>query len=268
MSIKSFVARHILNKLPDSASQSVRRIYYARLIRSYPESKIPAFKVIKRLVKPGDFVVDIGANIGAFTKHLSLRVGDRGRVRSIEPIPITFDILCSNVRRIGLSNVEPIHCAISDAGGSVTMQVPLFEESGENFYRARIVQTGTDSSLRLFDVESRTLDSLLSDWIRPHGGPYTDRADISFIKCDVEGHELECIKGAAEVIEKAHPAWFIEISGDPDEAGTNARATVELLSEAGYGVFWFDGTILRRRRPGDRSTDYFFLMPDHVQASR
>ncbi len=267
MSIKSFVGRHILNKLPDKASQSVRRFYYARLIRSYPESKIPAFKVIKRLVKPGDFVVDLGANVGTFTKHLSLRVGDSGRVRSIEPIPITFDILCSNVRKIGLSNVEPIHCAISGAEGSVTMQVPRCEESGENFYRARIVQSATDNSLRRFDVESRTLDSLLSDWITDDlcSGPC---AGVSFIKCDVEGHELACITGAAEVIEKAHPAWFIEVSGDPDEAGSNARATVELLSEAGYGVFWFDGAILRRRRPGDRSTDYFFLMPDHVQASR
>jgi len=255
MYIRSLFARHILHRLPESLAQHLRRTHYARLIRAHAEESIAEFKIIKELVRPGDFVLDVGANIGMFTKHLSLLVGDRGRVLSIEPMPWTFDVLRSNVGKLQLNNVDLTECAISDANGSVTMQVPRSGSMGENFYRASIVRNAADQSLRQANMESRTLDSLLSERM----------AEVSFIKCDVEGHELSCIKGAAGVIEAVHPAWFIEVSGDPDESGSTARATIELLMSAGYGVYWLDGDTLVERCTGDQSTDYFFLTRNHVR---
>jgi len=258
ISIKSFVAAHLLNKLPAGLSQSIRKMHYVRLLRHHAEAQIPEFAVIRVLVRPGDCVVDVGANLGVFTKYLSALVGEPGRVCSIEPVPLTFDILCHCVNKLGLDNVEPVCCAMSDRTGAATMEVPVSSGGGEDFYRAHVADAAADRPLRRVAVELRTLDAVLAERL----------AQVTFIKCDVEGHELHCLKGAAGVIEKRHPAWFIEVSGDPDQVGSQAQATVELLRRAGYGAYWLDGAALVERRPGDQSIDYFFLSPDHVGALR
>ena len=64
------------------------------------------------------------------------------------------------------------------------MQVPKYEWGGENFYAARIVQGQTDNSLRCVVIPSTTIDLLFTEL----------PSSIHFIKCDVEGHELSCIK--------------------------------------------------------------------------
>src|SRR5205814_6244934 len=113
-------------------------------------------------------------------------VGPSGRVYTVEPIPLTFDILRSNVRKLGLKNIELSNCAISDTNGRVTMQVPKYDSGGAYFYSAHIQQAPPDPALRCLAIPSRTIDALLEK------AP----SSVQFIKCDVEGHELSCIRGA------------------------------------------------------------------------
>jgi FkbM family methyltransferase len=160
------------------------------------------------------------------------------------------------VKKLKSKNVELINCAVSDTNGHVTMEVPLYKKSGrENFYEARIVEENMNSSFRRLKVESRTLDSVFSDLY-----------DMSFIKCDVEGHELKCIKGARNIIRNLKPAWLIEFSEDPDDHESTAYETFKILNKEGYTSFWFDGQNLRIRKVGDRRTNYFFLSEKHLQA--
>ncbi|MCH7664251.1 MAG: FkbM family methyltransferase [Chloroflexi bacterium] len=249
MYIKNSFKRLILNILPEKILKIVKKVHYARKLRSVSESTELDLSVIRHLVNPGDRVIDIRANFGVYTKYLADLVGVAGRVYSIEPVPLTFEILCSNVRKLGIRNVELIKCAISDNNSRVTMEIPLYESGGENFYEARIVDDGSESSLRRVMVESKAIDSLFSELLY----------DISFIKCDVEGHETNCIKGGINTINKSKPAWLIEISGDPDDLDSTAHETFKLLSGKGYEAYWFDGKSLRRRCPGDKSINYFFL---------
>ena len=174
---------------------------------------------------------------------------------SVEPIPLTFSILRSNVDKLGLRNVELINYAFSNINGIATMEVPLYKSGRENFYLARIITEKTNSSLRQLNVESKTIDHLFFKL------PY----DISFIKCDVEGHEFQCIKGAIKIIKKSKPAWLIEILEDPDDFKSAASETFKLLNEKGYEAYWFDGTSLNKYRSGDRSVNYFFLTPRHLR---
>lgn len=256
MSIETILKRLILSMLPEKILQTIKKIHYARTLRFISESDEPDLKVIKYLVNPGDHVVDIGSNIGGYTKYLSELVGIHGRVYSIEPVLLTFEILCSNLKKLGLKNVELFNCAISDANGSITMEVPLYESGGENFYQAKVVYENTNNSLRRIKVGSKTLDSLFSEL------PY----NISFIKCDTEGHEPQCIKGATSIIKNSKPAWLVESSGDPDDSTSTVHQTFKLLNEEGYEAFWFDGTNLNKRHSGDRSVNYFFLLPKHLRA--
>lgn len=110
--------------------------------------------------------------------------------------------------------------------------------------------------MRQITVEAKTIDTLFSVLGKR----------ISLIKCDTEGHELECIKGAFAVIKKSMPAWLIEISKDPDEVMSTGYEIFKMLNEEGYEGYWFDGEQLNRRCLGDRSINYLFLTPNHLQA--
>ena len=250
--------RLAIRMLPERVLHVVKKIHYARVLQSISEKDEPDFKVIEHLMRPGCHAADLGANIGVYTKCLSRLVGVSGRVYSVEPIPLTFDILRSNVRKLGLKNVELMNCAISDFGGYVTMEIPRFDWGGENFYCAHIATDQVEHSSRQTRVPSYTVDSLLSQVESP----------IHFIKCDVEGHELECLRGAVHTIERSKPAWLIEISTRPEEPGSTSHQAFCLLRQGGYGIYWFDGTGLRGYRPGDTSINYFFLSTEHVRLLR
>jgi FkbM family methyltransferase len=247
-------ARRLLERLPVPARRAARRAYYARLLRAAKESGEVDLACLKHVVGRGAYVVDAGASIGLYTKFLSALVGPQGRVYAVEPVPETFDVLASNVRRLGLDNVQALNYALSDADGALEMEVPLWAKGGENLYEARAAAPGAGSGLRRITVPSRRLDTLLPD------GP------IAFVKCDVEGHELRCLAGAAETVRRSRPAWLLEVWGDPDERGSHAREVFGAMADLGYEARCCDGSRLEPRLPGRRSVNYWFLLPEHVRA--
>lgn len=162
-------------------------IYQERAVaRLAPE---PDALACRPFVKPGDCVIDVGANIGAYTNLLSHWVGRDGCVHAYEPIPETFSYLRNNVRKLGMSNVIIHNAAVSSRHGISKMRVP----SG-NFYRANISPDGDQS------VELVRLDD---EFARIEGR-------VAFIKCDAEFHEPEVIEGAIELIRRDRPVWLIE----------------------------------------------------------
>jgi len=204
--------------------------------------------------------VDLGANIGVYTKVLSDLVGPTGTVISVEPVPQTFDVLSRNIRSLGIGNVSCVNVAISDSDGEVVMELPNYDTGGINFYQATVVtkpDAGVVESKRRVHVPAAKLDSLVAT-----------TGAVGFVKCDVEGHELACLSGAEKVLNSHCPAWLVEIWGNPDEPGTRAMQTFGIFEGLSYVSWWFDGRRLIRRRPGERSTNYFFLKEEHVARLR
>ncbi len=101
----------------------------------------------------------------------------------------------------------------------------------------------------------RQLDSLFRDL----------RAAVTFIKCDVEGHEYEVFMGARNVVTKWKPACLIEISGDLDNKGTRSAKLLAMLTNEGYSAWWFDGRQLVERRHSDQAVNYFLLTAGHLR---
>ena len=255
-----FLKSLALRWLPDRLLQPLKEHHYARTLRALDESDEPDLRVVRALVTPGSTAVDLGANVGVYSKVLSEAVGPEGRVLSVEPIPSTFSILRSNVRKLGLANVTPVNAAVSDVEDMVEMSVPSLSSGGGNFYQARIVGPGDGGSSdagELHRVRAAPLDGIAEGC-----GP------IGFIKCDVEGHEEACLAGAEEVIRRDHPAWLIEVWGDPDDGDTSARRVFSFLGARSYGAWIYDGVALRPRERGARATNYFFLTEAHVARLR
>src|SRR6266849_477150 len=258
--IYSLLKGRALNLLPDSILQPLRVWHHRRVLRSFPDADEPDLAVVRELVQPGTVAVDLGANFGMYTKVLSDLVGPNGTVISVEPVPQTFDALSRNIRSLGMVNVSCENVAISDSDRDVVMELPNYDTGGINFYQATVVATAggrvVDSRQHVL-VPALRLDTLVAG-----------KGIVGFVKCDVEGHELACLSGAEMVLNSHGAAWLVEVWGDPDESGTKAMQVFRIFEGLSYASWWFDGHRLVKRRPGERSTNYFFLKEAHVSKLR
>ena len=177
--------------------------------------------------KPAGVFVDVGANIGLFTIAFS-RFFDR--TLAIEANPQTFAILQANTTLRDLGNVKCLCLAASDSAKSSTLFVP----NDGNLGHATMSLNQHRSSKKI-SIECRPLDQIVDE----NGGGIP----IGLIKIDVEGHELEVLKGARNTLLRDRPIVLFEALNIPD-----ATKCAELLYDCGYTrLFSF-----RRGRKGSR----------------
>jgi FkbM family methyltransferase len=153
---------------------------------------------IKNFLKEDSVVLDVGANIGVFSVYCA-NVCKNGRVYSFEPVSFVFGILSKNTKNykncfcfklgVGSENEEKIIKIRSWNPGYSTIDIENIERKAESF-----------------DVEEKIKIVKLDDWIKE-----SDISKIDFIKIDVEGYELEVLKGAIETIKKFKPVLGISI---------------------------------------------------------
>lgn len=255
---KVVLGRALVRVLPESLLHPLKKTYYGYLITHSPEGWIEkdAF-IAEDFISPGDHVLDIGANLGYFSRFLARRVGSEGMVYAFEPIPQTFDFLAHNVRKLALNNVKCLNFALSDEDKTETMVIPTYRWGQECWYDARIKTPNSNPKWREFKVQSRTLDDYFKQM--------ETIPKISFIKCDANYHELAVLRGALQTLRSCYPAMLIEVNPNPDDSTTTAYATFALLRSEGYEVFWCNGEQLVPRHKGERSQNYFFLRPEHLR---
>lgn len=136
------------------------------------------------------------------------------------------------------------------------MVVPLWRWGTECYYDARIAPAPEGTSLRSFEVATRTVDTLFREV----------ETKISFIKCDVNYHELHFVRGALQTIRRWKPSMLLEVGTNPDKS--IASKILNILSEEDYDAYYFDGKLLRRRVLGQRTQNWFFLRPSHLALLR
>ena len=190
----SNLLKKLASKLPLRTQQTLKRLHFGRQIRTGNfASAEPEYVKLSGWVAQGDWAIDIGANVGHYTARLSQLVGKTGRVLAFEPVPHTFELLVSNIAALGASNVSVFNVALSSEARTVGMAIPQFDTGLANNYQAEITAQGGQ-----FDVLAITLDSLQL----PHR--------VSLIKIDVEGHELQALRGMQELLRRDHPRLIVE----------------------------------------------------------
>ncbi len=110
----------------------------------------PEFHQLADLVQMGDWVLDVGANVGQYTLRLSELVGREGRVIAFEPIVETAEILAAMARRARYRNVTLFNIAVSERAGLLRFRVPSGAAGLPNYFQARVSRDGdrTDRVLR------------------------------------------------------------------------------------------------------------------------
>lgn len=144
--------------------------------------------ILSTLVKPGDAVLDVGANIGYMALLFSRLVGGQGKVIAFEPASGNYDELSSSLSINLITNVTAVRCAVGDCEGFIGFQEAL---------NGRVSIHHGDSSVR-----QAAIDNILVELKVEH---------VDVIKIDIEGYELRALEGARKTIEKDRPALFLEV---------------------------------------------------------
>src|SRR6266705_5459539 len=202
--------KRIAATLPPLWQNELKRIHFRRQIRRdrFVTSE-PEYSILSSLISAGDWVIDVGANVGHYTKRFSELVGATGRVIAFEPVPETFALLAANLQVLPKTNVTLINAAVSDKTNLVGMSVPAFDTGLRTFYQAHLTDS-SDSSLRVLTLCLNNLN-------------FTHK--ITLIKIDAEGHEAGVLRGMHQILIRDKPTLIVE---------TNSREIEDSMERIGY----------------------------------
>jgi FkbM family methyltransferase len=179
--------------------------------------------LVERLVHPGDHVVDAGANWGLFTARLAELTGPTGRVTAFEPHPGHAQTLGAIAAQHAWVTLH--QAALSQEPGEAELAVPVHE--GRELSALASLDPGDAPADVRFDkvpVEVTTLDAVLGDDVPP----------VRFLKCDVEGHELEALRGGEAMLRRDHPAILLEAEQRHQREGRSVTDVLDYVRWLGY----------------------------------
>jgi FkbM family methyltransferase len=174
------------------------------------------------LVRPGDTVWDVGANVGLFAFAAAFAAGPSGSVLALEADEWLAGLLRESARTApaAYARVEVLAVAASDAPGFANFLIANRGRAG-NHLEAVHGSTQTGGAREVRRVETVTLDGLLDRFpTRP-----------AVVKIDVEGAEVQCLRGAERLLAEVRPALLCEVTRE------NAEAVREILHRHRYTLF-------------------------------
>lgn len=186
-------------------------------------------------LKKGDIVVDAGAHVGTFTVKAAKLVGDEGRVIAIEPELNNLRLLQRNIEANKLRNVVIIPKGVWSGRGKLRLNVS-WNQTGHSFYQDDCY--GTKGTNDFEEVEVDSIDNILSEL-------GIERVD--FIKMDIEGAEIEALKGMNETLRDNNAKLAIEVAHIVDGKSTD-KVIVPQLKERGFEVHTKGEIVYARKR--------------------
>jgi FkbM family methyltransferase len=207
--------------------------YIGRSLEDYGEFSGEEVDLFRQLLKPGDVVIEAGANIGAHTVPLAQMVGSTGAVHAFEPQRILHQMLCANVALNGLKNVHAHHAALGAEAGSIT--VPSLDyDRPNNFGGLSLGGTAPGETVPL-----RMIDEL-------------ELPRVNLIKADVEGMEHEVLSGGRATIERCRPLLYVE-----DDRAEKSKALAQLIASFGYRMYRHTPPLFRPRNYFENPVNVF-----------
>lgn len=187
--------------------------------------------VFEAALRPGDVVLDVGANVGVYAAVAACLVGPEGSVFALEPLPFPREALLELVRRNGFTQVRVLPVAVGASQGSMQLHVTA-GASGLTSAYAR-----GDASVPV-EVERTTLDAV----VEKSGYP-----PPRLLKIDVEGFEFDVMKGAARLLTTEN-APLVLFESNPELLASSQETFADIqkwLVVRGYELFGLTPSGLR-----------------------
>ncbi|MGB8363836.1 MAG: FkbM family methyltransferase [Rhizomicrobium sp.] len=185
-----------------------------RSVEVYGEYYESEVQIFRQLLRPGDVVVDVGANIGTHTVAMARLVGPSGTVVAFEPQTVIHQLLSANVALNSLTNVHALHAAAGERAGEIFAPDMNYARPG-NF-----------GGVELGGTQGKAVPTMPLDEVAACQG-------ARLIKIDVEGMEGAVLAGAEKLLRSQRPVLYVEndrVKHSPD--------LIDRLRAFDYRVFW------------------------------
>jgi FkbM family methyltransferase len=179
--------------------------------------------LLRNLVRPGDTILDIGANIGFYSRLFSVLVGPSGKVYSFEPDETNFIHLHENVS--GLLNVEPVKQAVAEKSGLLKLYTSRMLNVDHRTYKI-------DDYAEEKEIVATSVDDFVEGRFR-----------VNLIKIDIQGFEVFALRGMKRTLEENEDIiilaelWPYGLR----KAGCSCRTMMDFLSTLGFRIFEIAG---------------------------
>lgn len=207
----------------------VSRIYIICISMGWMRKKYSELFFLKKLVKPGDTVLDIGANLAYYSFFMSVSAGKTGKVYAVEPIPLFAEVWRKNMSKLKEKNYHLSNCALgSEAREKVKMSIPIVNGVVRHgLTKVTDDSDNTSATAMSFEVPMKNGDALMTE---------LNISKLDFIKCDVEGFEQYVIPSLENTIRRDLPILQIELSGDE-----NRKNVADFLVNLSYEIHILKG---------------------------
>ena len=197
--------------------------YVGHSFELYGEFSEGEADLFKQVIRPGDTVLDVGANIGAHTLLFARLAGEHGSVWAFEPQRVPFQTLCANMALNNISNARCFNLAVGEC--SDTIHVPHIDPH----------RHGNFGGVGLGKFEHGDLIRVvrLDDMEIPH---------CRFVKIDVEGMELGVLRGATALLERLKPALYVE-----NDRKEHRDELIRYIDSLGYTMYWHRPPLYNRK---------------------
>ena len=208
-------------------------LFEKRIKRSIKNNDEKELQLLKKIIIPETDTIDIGVYRGVYSYEMAKY---SKMVHAFEPNPIIFKDIELNLGKI-IKNINLYNFALSDKENKVLLKVPIrnknYDKSNYEEYfqmgRATIHEQNVMGDIETFEIKSKKLDN------------FTFSNRISFIKIDVEGHEMSVIKGAENTIKKYKPTLLVEI--EEKHSKQKVLDSINYINSLGYESFFYDNEL-------------------------
>ncbi len=187
--------------------------------------------ILRNFIPKGSLVVDAGSNHGRFAIEIADLYSGPNKcfVHAFEPVTYNFNV--QHRVLAGRDRIKEHHCGLSETSAEFDIYIPL-KPNGELFHGGAFIADEFDFTRR---IEGRTDRAYVKQSV------FCNRLDavlvgrsipVSFIKIDVEGHELQVLRGAIDILSRDKPTVFLESRGE--------EAPLQILAGIGYQFYDLD----------------------------
>ncbi|MGL4976146.1 MAG: FkbM family methyltransferase [Bosea sp. (in: a-proteobacteria)] len=220
--------------------------YISRSLIEYGEWTETEFELMAQVLQPGDNVIDVGANIGSLTVPIAKTIGPSGHVFAFEPQPRIFQVLAANCVLNHATNARLFHAGAGSVAGEIEI-AEISYSAQHNYGAIPLEQLAEAARINAGDATrmSRKVPIVTIDEVY-------DLPTLKFIKIDVEGMEVDVLKGAKATISKMRPALYIE-----NEFPDRSPELIATVRELGYEAYWHIAPCFNPNNARGRKDDVF-----------
>jgi len=200
-------------------------VYMGQALMLYGECCEIELQFLLALARLPGLAIEVGANMGIHTIPMAQQLARQDRTLfAFEPQPVIFQQLCANLALNGLMNVRALPYACGSENGPLVFEVPDYCKTG-NF--GGTAMSGLSSpaaaqeSSRREIVQCVRLDAIVSD------------GAIGLLKIDVEGFELEVLKGSEGIFARCNPLLYVE-----NDRVDKSPELIQWIFDRGYRLWW------------------------------